>query len=123
MNTNGGKVGTKAITLIGPAAFYIGLAIIIAAMFIEPSGWLYVGLAVLGLIVGLLNITARESGPFLFATIAFIVAALGMQYMITAAGVEVPEELTRLAANITVFVGISAIIIALRSIYEATRGK
>lgn len=117
------KKGTKAITLIGPAAFYIGLLIIIVAMFIKPSGWLYVGLAALGLIVGLLNITARESGPFLFATIAFIIAALGMQLMITAAGVTVPKELTRLAANITVFVGVSAIIIALRSIYEAAKGR
>lgn len=117
------KKGTKAITLLGPAAFYIGLLIIIAAMFITPSGWLYVGLAVLGVIVGLLNITARESGPFLFATIAFIVAALGMQLMITAAGVKVPAELTRLAANITVFVGVSAIIIALRSIFEAAKGR
>jgi len=119
----GKKVETKAITLLGPAAFYIGLVIVIVTAFIRPSGWLYVGLAVLGVIVGLLNITARESGPFLFATIAFIVAALGMQLMITAAGVSVPEKLTRLAANITVLVGAAAIIIALRAIYEAARGK
>lgn len=118
-----GKTGGKAMTLLGPVAFYIGLLIIIVAAFITPSGWLYVGLAVLGVIVGLLNITARESGPFLFATIAFIVAALGMQLMITQAGVAVPTELTRLAANITVFVGVSAVIIALRSIYETARSK
>jgi len=117
------EVEIKAITLLGPVAFYIGLLIVIIAMFIKPSGWLYVGLAILGVIVGLLNITARESGPFLFATIAFIVAALGMQYMITAAGVSVPVELTRLGANITVLVGAAAIIIALRAIYEAARGK
>jgi len=117
------EVEIKAITLLGPVAFYIGLLIVIIAMFIKPSGWLYVGLGILGVIVGLLNITARESGPFLFATIAFIVAALGMQYMITAAGVSVPVELTRLGANITVLVGAAAIIIALRAIYEAARGK
>ena len=123
----GKEVETKAITLLGPAAFYIGLVIVIVAAFIRPSGWLYVGLAVLGVIVGLLNITARESGPFLFATIAFIVAALGMQYMITAAGtvagVSVPEKLTRLGANITVLVGAAAMVIAVREIYEAARGK
>jgi len=119
----GKEVETKAITLLGPAAFYIGLIVVIVAAFIRPSGWLYVGLAVLGAIIGLLNITARESGPFLFATIAFIVAALGMQLMITAAGVNVSEKLTRLAANITVLIGVAAIIIALRAIYEAARGK
>lgn len=119
----GKEVGVKAVSLLGPVAFYIGLLIAIVTMVIKPSGWLYVGLAVLGVIVGLLNITAKESGPFLFATIAFIVAALGMQSMITAAGVSVPTELTRLAANITVLVGTAAIIIALRAIYEAARGE
>jgi hypothetical protein len=118
-------VESKMMTMLGPAAFYIGLLIAIIAMFITPSGWLYVVLGILGVIVGLLNITTKESGPFLFATIAFIVAAFGMQYLITAVpgGVTVPKELTRLAANITVLVGAAAIIIALRAIYEAARGK
>ncbi len=117
------KVKTKAIALVGPAAFYIGLLIALVAAFITPSGWLFVGLAVLGVIVGLLNITAREIGPFLFAAIAFIVAALGMQSLITLTGVAVPVELTRLAANITTLVGAGAIIIALRAIYEVSKGK
>ena len=72
---------SKMMTMLGPAAFYIGLLIVIIAMFITPSGWLYVVLGILGVIVGLLNITSKESGPFLFATIAFIVAALGMEYI------------------------------------------
>jgi hypothetical protein len=115
---------SKMMTMLGPAAFYIGLLIVIIAMFVTPSGWLYVALGILGVIVGLLNITSKESGPFLFATIAFIVAAFGMQYMITAGvHVSVPKELTRLATNITVLVGAAAIIIALRAIYEAARGK
>jgi len=120
---------SKMMTMLGPAAFYIGLLIVVITMFITPSGWLYVVLGILGVIVGLLNITSKESGPFLFATIAFIVAAFGMQYMITTAGLQVvphltvPDKLTRLAANITVFVGAAAAIISLRAIYEATRGK
>ena len=114
---------SKMMTMLGPVAFYIGLLIVIIAMFVTPSGWLYVVLGILGVIVGLLNITSKESGPFLFATIAFIVAALGMQTLITTAGVAVPKELTRLAANITVLVGAAAVIIALRAIYEAARGK
>lgn len=125
----GKEVGVKALTLLGPVAFYIGLLIAVVAAFITPSGWLYVGLAIIGVIVGLLNITAHESGPFLFATIAFIVAALGMQSMITAAGltttpvVTVPATLTKLGANITVLVGAAAMVIALRAIYEAAKGK
>ena len=121
----------KLIALVGPAAFYIGLLIaLIAAFIIEapPSSWLYVVLGVLGVIIGLLNITARETGPFLLATIAFIVAALGMQLLITqVAGPTVPykgwTEVTQLAANLTVLVGAAAMVIALRAIYEAAKGR
>ncbi len=109
--------------LLGPVAFYVGLLIALGTAFITPSGWLYVGLAVLGVIIGLLNITAKEVGPFLFAAIAFIVTALGMQGLIGAAGVAIPVELTRLAANITVLVGAGAVLISLRAIYEVTKGK
>lgn len=117
---------TKAIALLGPAAFYIGLLIVLVTAFIDPSGWLYVGLAVLGVIVGLLNITAKQVGPFLFASIAFIVAALGMAVMLTytvpLALVQYPQFL-RLAANIVVFIGAGAMLISLREIYELAKEK
>ena len=118
--------GKKVIALIGPGAFYIGLLIALGAAFIDPSGWLYVGLAVIGVIVGLLNITAKEVSPFLFASIAFIVAALGMAYlvnlMVPAKMVEYPEFL-RLATNVVVLVGAGAMVISLRAIYELAKGK
>ena len=107
---------------MGPVAFYIGLLIALIAAFITPSGWLYVGLAVLGVIVGLLNVSAKETGPYLFASIAFIVSALGMATLIPMAGVAIRIELIRLAANITVLVGSGAIIIALRAIYGMAKG-
>jgi hypothetical protein len=110
----------KLIALVGPVAFYIGLLIVLVAAFATPSGWLFVALGVLGVIVGLLNITARETGPFLLATIAFIVAALGMQRLIPIA---IPVELTRLAANLTVLVGAAAMVVAVRAIYEAAKGR
>lgn len=122
----------KAIALIGPAVFYLGLLIALGAAFLDPLPGLYVGLGVLGVIIGLLNITARESGPFLLASIAFIVAAAGMAYLVGAAGatvpvgmnpVVVPNVLIRLAANLTVLVGGAAMIIALRAIYEAAKGR
>lgn len=113
----------KRIALIGPAAFYIGLIIALVAAFMSPSDWLFVVLAVLGVIVGLLNITARESSPFLLATIAFVVTVLGMRMMIPLTGVSIPAELTQLAANITTLVGAAALIIALRAIYEAAKGR
>jgi hypothetical protein len=117
------KVVEKGVSLLGPAAFYIGLLVAIAAAFVAPSGWLYIALAIIGVIVGLLNVTAKETGPYLFASIAFIVTALGMQYMITATGISVPTVLTRLATNITVLVGSGAMLIALRAIYGMAKGE
>ncbi len=114
----------KLIALVGPAAFYIGLLIVLVAAFVTPSSWLYVTLGVLGVIVGLLNITTRETSPFLLATIAFIVAAFGMQYLISeVVGVSVTAELTQMAANLTTLVGAAAMVVALRAIYETAKGR
>lgn len=123
------EVKGRALALLGPAAFYVGLLIALGTAFIDPSGMLYVVLAVIGVIVGLLNITAKETGPFLFASIAFIVVALGMQTLITTAGgtltppLTVPAWLTRLATNITVLVGAGAVLIALLAIYQMAKGR
>lgn len=124
------KKATKKelIALAGPAAFYIGLLIALIAAFVTPSGWLFVALGVLGVIVGLLNITTRETSPFLLASIAFIVAAWGMwTLMVTALVPNIPEILTkeflRLATNLTVLIGAAAMVISLRAIYEVAKGR
>ena len=119
----------EAVAFIGLAVFYIGLLTALGTAFLNPTGWLYVGLGALGVIIGLLNITIRESGPFLLASIAFIVIAVGMANLVTAAGLTVtpamaiPNVLVRLAANLTVLVGGAAMVVALRAIYEAARGR
>lgn len=110
--------------IIGPLAFYVGLLIALLAAFVEPSRELYIGLGVIGIVVSALNITKEEVGPYLFASIAFIVSVLGMQQLITAASQgQIPVELTRLAANITVLVGAGAMLIALKAIYTMAKSK
>ena len=122
----------KLIALVGPAAFYIGLLVVLVAAFVTPSSWLYVTLGVLGVIVGLLNITPRQTGPFLLASIAFIVAAWGMWTLITTAigtaeGLTIPtaltKELLRLATNLSVLIGAAAMVVSLRAIYEAAKSR
>lgn len=113
-------------TLVGPVAWYVGLLVALGTAFIDPSGWLYLGLAVIGVIVGLLNITAKETGPFLFASIAFIVAVLAMAVLIGMTyGVLMMRypEILRLATNLTVLIGAGAMIISLRAIYEMAKAK
>jgi len=111
---------------IGPAVFYVGLFVAVVACFITPTGWLYVALAVLGVIVGLANVTAKETGSFLFASVAFIVSALGITTLLN---LTVPAtllaypQLVQLAANITVFVGAGAMLIALKAIWGIAKSE
>jgi len=52
----------------------------------EPSGALYGMLAMLGIIVALLNITAKEVNMYMVSSIAFIVSFSAVQQLVTAAG-------------------------------------
>jgi hypothetical protein len=121
--------------LAGPAAFYVGLAIAILAMLVTPVPWLYYALAVLGIVAGIANVTAKETGPYLFASVAFIVTAMGIINVVTALGsttmaavlnsatLTTSVAVVRLAANITVFVGVGAVIIALRAIWGIAKSE
>ena len=60
--------------MIGFWAFIVGLIIAVIGGFLPPMGWVIPVLAILGLIIGFLNITAKEMMLFLVATIALIVA-------------------------------------------------
>lgn len=122
-------------SIAGPAAFYLGLIIAVVTVGVAPSGMLYIGLAILGILIGLLNITAKESGPYLFASIAFIVTATGIinvlaaltersfAELLLAADLSISVVLVRLAANLIILVGAGAVIIALRAIYEITKSR
>lgn len=60
---------------IGKQAFIIGLGLaVLAGLFFQP-GWAIWMLAILGVIVGLLNITAEETRGFLLASIALTITS------------------------------------------------
>ncbi len=126
---NGPNMKKKSVirieSLVGPLVFYIGLLIsVVAAAAYTPSGEFYIVLAVLGVIVGLFNVTAPEVNKFMISSIAFILTAMAMQQMISAeATVTIPTELTRLATNIVVLIGAGVLVIALKAIYEIAKSK
>lgn len=63
---------------IGMLAFFIGMIICIVGGWVRDSGSLALTLVILGLIVGLLNITAKELLPFLVAAIALVIVGVGV---------------------------------------------
>ena len=72
-------------------------------------GWV---LAVLGLIVGFLNVSDKESQAFLLAAIALIVA--------TSAVGAIPyigEVATQIIANLVIFLGGAVLVVAVKSLF------
>ncbi len=102
--------------MLGRIAFYIGLVVSIVA------GWVQIGangliiLAVLGLVVGLLNVTGKETGRFLLATLALVVA-----------GVALKDVFGAVVANILIayiaFTAAAALVVALKEVYSMQKTK
>ena len=98
-------------------AFFVGLLIsILAGVFVDflSSQALLTTLFVLGLIVGLFNLTAKETVPFLVASIALMLAGIVNIGLIPFVGVYIRAILS----NIVVFVVPAAIIVGLKTIWR-----
>jgi hypothetical protein len=118
----------------GEYAYYLALIVAvlagIAATANATNYWVSVLLVVLGIIVGFLNISEKESGTFLMATIALLVAGflgttgaftpLNAQYL---SGVPLGELITNILKNIAVFVAPAAVILAIKGIHGTALKK
>lgn len=99
---------------IGGIAFIIGLIIAVLAGFLVDLNWATVLiLVILGVIIGLLNVTAGEATPFLVATIALMVAGSASLGVIPGVG----RYLTGALGAVVVFVAPAALIVAVKQIY------
>ncbi|MBI2107570.1 hypothetical protein HYU10_00140 [Candidatus Woesearchaeota archaeon] len=105
---------------LGEWSFIIGVAIaIIVGLFSgslskEWYGWAILLLVVLGLVVGLLNITEHETTPFLVAAIALL--ATGNASVVLEIIPKIGVYLAGIVNAIAVFVAPGAIVVALKAI-------
>lgn len=107
---------------VGSWAFIVGLIIaVLAGVIIHDvtlNNWLILALGVLGLIVGFLNVTAKESTPFLVAAIALVVSATSFNAVLEKLPAStVVTVVQTVLGNIAVFVAPAAVLVALRAIY------
>jgi hypothetical protein len=97
--------------------FFVGLLIaIVTGLFrnlLEPEV-LVTTLVILGLIVGLFNLTAKETTPFLTAAIALMLAGIVNLGLIPGVGI----YLRSILSNIVVFVVPGAIIVGMKAIWK-----
>jgi ATP synthase protein I len=115
---------------IGPWAFIAGLIIAIVSGTVIPNvPAMMLFLGVLGLVVGLMNITDKETKGYLIATIAFLVSASGMNLVIQELKsvitvplvISVSNGIMSVISNIVVFIAPGAAIVALKAIYALSR--
>ena len=98
-------------------AFFVGLLVAIVAgffrNFIGPEV-LVTTLVLLGFLVGLFNLTAKETIPFLVAAIALMLAGIVNLGLIPGVGI----YLRSILSNIVVFVVPGAILLGLKTIWK-----
>lgn len=103
---------------IGRLAFYIGLIISVAAGFMNVGATGLAALVVLGIIVGGLNVTGKETQKFLLATVALLLVGSAIS-AIPAFGGFLQTVLNHFLA----FVAGAALLVALREVYEITKSQ
>lgn len=106
---------------LGGWAFIIGLIVaVIIAIFGTTETWPMYLLVVLGLIVGLLNVTDKEVGSFLIAAIAFLLTftALGT----VANGIpEVGDNIAVFFMLVNAFIAPAAAVVAFKELFAHTK--
>ena len=102
--------------LMGKFSFMVGLVIAVAGGLGFEQAWFGWVLAVLGLIVGFLNISDKESQNFLLAAIALIVTASAFGTI-----PYIGEWASRIIANLVLFVGGAVLVVAVKSLFVVAR--
>ena len=102
--------------IIGRWAFIIGLVIaVLAGLFFQPDWAIWV-LAILGVIVGFLNVSAKETRSFLLAAIALTVSATALNSIPI-----VGTAFSLVLPFVVAFVAGATIVIALKELFQTAR--
>lgn len=118
------KENNSFLSKVGPWAFILGLVVAVVSALYGRVFWV---LGVLGLIVGLLNITDREINLYLLASLTFLVSANALSVTLTKLVLLVPIIgdwliiIDPLLANVTLFVAPGAGIVALKALYNISK--
>ena len=108
---------------IGAYAFIAGVIIAVIAGFVSLDATLVAeALVVLGIVVGLLNVTGKETNAFLMSTVALVIVSYfaGTGFSIVPV---IGAQLQAILFNIMTFVAPAAIIVALRQIYGIAKDE
>jgi hypothetical protein len=101
---------------IGKWAFIVGLVIaVLAGLLFQPEGAIWV-LAILGVVVGILNVTAEETRGFLLASIALTLSATALNTLPI-----IGTALSLVLPFVVAFVAGATIVVALKELFQTAR--
>ncbi len=110
-------MGKMELHRVAHYTFFVGLLIaVIAGLFrnVFSPEVLVTTLVILGFVVGLFNLTAKETTPFLLAAVALMLAGIVNLGLIPGVGL----YLRSILSNIVVFVVPGAIIVGIKAIWK-----
>jgi hypothetical protein len=104
---------------IGFWAFVLGFIIAIVAGFVAPEKtWAVVVLIILGLIIGFLNISARETLLFLVATVALIVVG---QVFAPLTVLSVGKYLDHILSYVATLMAPAAVVVSIKALWAISK--
>jgi hypothetical protein len=107
----------ERLATVGKWAFVAGLVLAaVAGVLFEAKEWVFWVLAILGVIVGLLNVARADTQGFLLAAIAFALSATALN-LIPIVG----ETLSYILEYAAAFVAGAMIVVALKALFETAR--
>lgn len=104
---------------IGRWLFIAGVAICILAALGFGHPMLWAGLIILGVVVGIMNVSAAETRTFLISAIALMMSAGALSRIGGAGGEHIAalaDILTRIGYNLSAFIAPAALVVAIRSL-------
>jgi len=102
--------------MVGKWAFIIGLVLAVVVGYIFQAEWVIWVLAILGVIVGLLNVTREDAQSFLLAAIAFGLSATALS-TVPVLGLQI----TNILGYVAVFVAGAMVVVALKVLFQTAR--
>lgn len=100
---------------LGKYAFIVGVVIAVLAAFVTFD-WVWILLAVLGLVVGFLNVSAAEGRGFVIAAIGLLMSTTALQGLPA-----IGELLTTILSNLAAFISPALLVVALKSLFETAK--
>lgn len=116
---------------IGNYSFIIGVIIAVVLGLAAPklgptaASWLWSVLVVLGLVVGFLNVSGKETKEFLWVTVALVVVAYAGSAQVNSwANIQIiGPYLSGIFNSILAFVVPASVLVALKEVWELAKGE